>query len=146
MKRKRKAVEDEDYFAYVDEEASRKRVGRAGWPATVPTLTESDVCWSYTSQDGRRDISEWLDHVFQPDVPGNVAHRERAAAALLDVITERLGRRPKCLFSFCEYAYKSGSPGLAWQAACWNAAMRQLGFDVKKSSCVDPGLPDAQES
>ena len=139
MKRKKQS-DAEDYFSFVNEEstASEKKVSY-GRPKLVPTLTADNMSWSYTSQRGQRDLLEWLDYVFKPGHPLNDRWRNKAGRRLVRVIAERFERRPRCLYSFCEYVSKNKHPSKAWQAACWNETMRRLGYEIATSACADPG-------
>lgn len=113
------------------------RPGR--WPDEVPVLLSSDLSLTYESDDGRRDLAFWLAGTFDPGEPVTPA-QNAAYDALLLVISERANRRHNSLWAFLEEARKRKSPGLAWQANCWNEAMRRLGYEVPQRRCQDPGL------
>lgn len=95
------------------------------WPESVPVLCAADLVWNFSREDGRRDLVEWGTAVFT--TPAAAAAFEKA---LLAVIAKRLNYHPGSVAAFLEDAYKAKHPDLAWQAAAWNEAVAQLGFDV----------------
>jgi len=112
-----------------------------GWPEAVPILSARDIVWNYSTADGRRDLEEWLEHVFAPNLTTLEPKEFREAyRTLCRVISTRLNRRVRILGLFLEEAKKNKTPSKAWQAACWNEALSQLGYSVDKNKTKDPGL------
>lgn len=122
--------------------ADRKKLKqRHSWPESVPILTADDMVWNFTTQDGRRDLLEWLLATFDSDatVLENPAYVQ-ARKVLLSVISERRNKTIKSMWLFAEKASKAKHPSFAWQAACWNEMLIRLGYDVPKRMAVDPGM------
>lgn len=113
-----------------------------GWPADVPVLVAEDMTWNYTTQNGRRDLLEWLGAVFNQECTVRDAKPYAAAyKTLCEVVTQRLGRKVAILNLFLEESKAARAPSLAWQAACWNETLARLGYEVPKASTRDPGIP-----
>ena len=120
---------------------SQTRKSDESWPDAVPILTEADIVWNYSTSDGRRDLAEWLEKTFAGDFPLNEPPTYREAyKTLCNVISLRLKKQVRVLNLFLEEAKKDKAPSKAWQAACWNEMLRQLGYTVAKHKTKDPGL------
>lgn len=133
---------DEDYFGENDPPKTKRT---DGWPDDVPILVADDMVWNWTSDDGRKDLAVWLESTFNPEFPViDLPQYAEAYRTLCAVITERFGKQVTKLGMFLEYAKKNKRPSLAWQAACWNAMLQQLGYEVPKQAAKDPGYADKE--
>jgi hypothetical protein len=136
-----KTAGEEDPFAFLelDKVKPPKRGGPGrGWPDGVPVLTEGDLCWGMTREDGRMDLSWWMDAAFDHGLV-KTPHQDKVYLELLKVLSERTGEAVTSLWTFLEDAQRRGKPSLGWQAACWNETMKRLGYEVPARKCKDPG-------
>lgn len=103
------------------------------------TLTADDLVWNYSTDDGRKDLAEWLQVTFNPDYPRRDTKRyARAYRTLCKVVTERFGKPVRVLHIFLEYTKRNRRPSLEWQAACWNETLARMGYDVPGAKRADP--------
>ncbi len=103
-----------------------------GWPDTVPVLAAADVLVSDTRDElkGRRTLGRWAALAF-----ADPAARDEAIEVLTRAVGAALGRRKPAGY------YELSQPGdgvdhdpratPARMAAAWNAAMTELGYDVR---------------
>lgn len=144
MTRRRKkeeasSSEPDEYFGFLDQPAEPITTPD-GWPTNVPILIAEDMTWSWTTSDGRRDLSEWLEVTFDTSPGAYTPRLDEARKILLGVITERYGEAFEVVSLFVERAQKQRHPSLAWQAACWNEMLSRLGYMVPDKARRDPGF------
>ena len=148
MVKKTKTLDD-DPFAFLDEEPGRRtadekpaaRLGK-GMPTEVPILVANDMAYAGDAGDGgRRAIDWWLYWTFTSGVRAYKRKYpdEQANQVLREVLSERYGKKVKCLWTFMEYQEKHKDVSLAWLAACWNEMLRRLGYGIPQRRCQDPG-------
>lgn len=137
-KREKKRADPPDDYDVDDMPSTVPEPRKDGWPAEVPVLVAADLVWNFSSSDGRHDIAEWLERVFDP-LTRHKQH-EKAVRSLTAVISERFKKKVTSLWLFLEFTKKNKLPSLEWQAACFNEAMARLGYEIPKKNCRDPGM------
>lgn len=138
----KKTISEEDEFfdaILTDRKDAPVSVDANGWPSSVPILTEEDIVWQYSDSRGRHDLYVWLELVFNPDYPEKDTKAYRKAyRTLCRVLSERFDKKVTVLYRFMEFVYRNKLPSKAWQAACWNAMLIELGYDIPKNKAKNP--------
>lgn len=101
-----------------------------GLPDAVPVLIAEDICPTWTTADGRRDLASWLEVTFNPnDDLRPPKCFDRAYGLLLEALSDG-GTQYASLFEFLEEAAKTGVPLCDHQADSWNAMLVKLGYEI----------------
>jgi hypothetical protein len=145
--RGRDRPDDDDVFdELIDKPVeSKPKVRKDGWPEDVPVLVADDICWQWSTRNGRHDLQVWMELTFNPSFPSDDVWYADAYRVLCEVITERFKKTVTSLWLFTEFTHKHRLPSLAWQAACWNEMLHRLGYGVPKASRKDPGFKPRKE-
>lgn len=140
----RKIKKADDPFAFLDKPKrprrprSPTRMSPGHWPDEVRILIPEDLCrHAWHDGHGRHDLGGWLEVVFDSTHPAgylvNTCHH-KAERVLYRVLRERSGKKRLALWEFCEQTRYTE----AWLCACWNEAMRRLGYDLDPLVCEEP--------